>query len=69
MNFKLVYKREMFVYIITKRIITSEPISNLRHILTVKIPMRPISSSAESKYQAVKCRSSKTRLVSWLANI
>ena len=28
--------------------------------------MRPISSSAESKYQIVKCRSRKTRLVSWL---
>ena len=42
-----------------KRIITSEPIGNLGHILTVKIPMRPNSSSTESKYQTVKCRAAK----------
>ena len=29
--------------------------------------MRPSSSSAKSKYQIVKCRSRKTRLVPWLA--
>ena len=60
-NFKLVWRKCLFTFII-KRIITSEPISNLWHILTVKK-----SNEFESKYQTVKCRNRKTRLVPWLA--